>query len=136
MECSQKYVPMMLIVMIGSRLEGLDRLGHRQYNARYLEENHLSSRAQQHFRHHEAVSVLQLYSAIRILLINAASDWERILLMCRIVDILEQCFAQSFDVTVHPFVGGMEHLVRQKMLSVAGYDFGVVITDVDKWRRR
>lgn len=29
----------------------------------------------------------------------------------------------------------MEKSVRDKMLSVAGYDFGAVIKDVGKWKR-
>ena len=36
-------------------------------------ENNLSGRVQDHFRHHESVSVMQLYAAIRILLINTSS---------------------------------------------------------------
>jgi hypothetical protein len=104
---------------------------------RYLEKNHLSGRAQDHFRHHESVSVMQLYAAIRILLINTSSVWDRILLMCRILDILEQCFCDCYSgVTLHPFDGGMEKSVREKMLSVAGYDFGAVISDVGEWKRR
>ena len=100
-------------------------------------ENHLSSRAQYHFRHHESVSVMQLYAAIRILLINTSSVWDRILLMCRILDILEQCFCDCYSgVTLHPFDGGMEKSVREKMLFVAGYDFGAVISDVGEWKRR
>ena len=136
MNCKEKFVPTLLIIKLGNRLEELDDLGHRQYKTRYLEQNHLSGRAQRHFHLHESVSVLQLYAAIRILLINAASDWERILLMCSILNLLEQCFAQTFSVTTHPFVGGMERCVRQKMLSVAGYDFEGVIKDIGKWRRR
>ena len=30
----------------------------------------------------------------------------------------------------------MEKGVREKMLSVAGYDFGAVISDVGEWKRR
>lgn len=30
----------------------------------------------------------------------------------------------------------MEKSVRDKMLSVAGYDFGAVISDVGEWKRR
>lgn len=63
------YVPVQLIIKIGDCLLAVDGLGHQVYSARYLEKNHLSGRAQDHFRHHEAVSVMQLYAAIRILLI-------------------------------------------------------------------
>ena len=98
-------------------------------------ENNLSGRAQDHFRHHESVSVMQLYAAIRILLLNTSSVWERILQMCRILDILEQCFCDCYSgVSLHPFEGGMEKIVREKMLSVAGYDFGAVISDVGEWK--
>lgn len=67
------YVPVQLIIKIGNRLLAVDGLGHQVYSARYLEKNHLSSRAQHHFRYHEPVSVMQLYAAIRILLINTSS---------------------------------------------------------------
>ena len=129
------YVPVQLIIKIGNRLLAVDGLGHQVYSARYLEKNHLSSRAQHHFRHHESVSVMQLYAAIRILLLNTSSVWERILQICRILDILEQCFCECYSgVTLHPFEGGMEKIVREKMLSVAGYDFGAVISDVGDWK--
>ena len=131
------YVPERLIIKIGDRLLAVDGLGHQVYSARYLEKNHLSGRAQCHLRHHESVSVMQLYAAIRILLINTSSVWDRILQMCRILDILEQCFCDCYSgVTLHPFDGGMEKSVRDKMLSVAGYDFGAVISDVGEWKRR
>lgn len=52
------YVPVQLIIKIGNRLLAVDGLGHQVYSARYLEKNHLSSRAQHHFRHHESVSVI------------------------------------------------------------------------------
>ena len=66
-----------------------------------------------------------------------SSVWDRILQMCRILDILEQCFCDCYSgVTLHPFDGGMEKSVRSKMLSVAGYDFGAVISDVGEWKRR
>lgn len=137
MKHSEEYVPIQLIVKIGARLLAEDDLGHQVYKTKYLEKNHLSARAQHHFRFHEAVTVMQLYAAIRILLINASSDWERILLMCRILDMLERCFCEIFPgVTIHPFSEGMEKSVRQKMLAVAGYDFEAVISDVGKWRRR
>ena len=56
--------------------------------------------------------------------------------MCRILDVLEQCFCDCYaGVTLHPFSGGMEQSLRHKMLSVAGYDFGKVVSDVGKWRR-
>ena len=38
--------------------------------------------------------------------------------------------ASSTRPSLHPFEGGMEKSVREKMLSVAGYDFGAVISDV------
>lgn len=133
----EKYVPVKLIIKIGDRLEAVDDLGHHVYSARYLKKNHLSAGAQEHFLKHESVTVMQLYAAIRILLINTSSVWERILLMCRILDMLEQCFCECFaGVTLHPFELGMERSVSQKMLSVAGYDFEAVISDVGKWRRR
>lgn len=44
------YVPVQLIIKIGNRLLAVDGLGHQVYSARYLEKNHLSSRAQHHFR--------------------------------------------------------------------------------------
>ena len=125
MSNQKDYVPIQLIIKIGDCLLAVDGLGHQVYSARYLEKNHLSSRAQYHFRHHESVSVMQLYAAIRILQ------------MCRILDILEQCFCDCYSgVTLHPFDGGMEKSVREKMLSVAGYDFGAVISDVGDWKRR
>lgn len=68
------YVPVQLIIKIGDCLLAVDGLGHQVYSARYLEKNHLSGRAQDHFRHHESVSVMQLYAAIRILLINTSSS--------------------------------------------------------------
>ena len=44
-----------------------------------------------------------------------------------------QCYC--FSVTC-VFQGGMAKIVREKMLSVAGYDFGAVISDVGEWKRR
>ena len=137
MKHGEEYVPIQLIIQIGDRLEAVDDLGHQVFKVKYLEKNHLSARARHHFRYHESVTVMQLYAAIRILLINTTSVWERILLMCRILDVLEQCFCDCFaGVTLHPFEQGMEKSVRQKMLAVAGYDFEGVISDVGKWRRR
>lgn len=131
MSSQKDYVPVQLIIKIGDRLLAVDGFGHQVYSARYLEKNHLSS------SHHESVSVMQLYAAIRILLLNTSSVWDRILQMCRILDILEQCFCDCYSgVTLHPFDGGMEKSVRDKMLSVAGYDFGAVISDVGEWKRR
>ena len=120
------------------RLSFIYKIIHAEMKEVYSpKENNLSSRAQHHFRHHESVSVMQLYAAIRILLLNTSSVWERILQMCRILDILEQCFCDCYSgVTLHPFEGGMEKIVREKMLSVAGYDFGAVISDVGEWKRR
>ena len=46
------------------------------------------------------------------------------------------CGLRYSGVTLHPFEGGMEKIVREKMLSVAGYDFGAVISDVGDWKRR
>ena len=86
MSSQKDYVPERLIIEIGDCLLAVDGLGHQVYSARYLEKNHLSSRAQCHFRHHESVSVMQLYAAIRILLLNTSSVWDRILQMCRILD--------------------------------------------------
>ena len=97
MSSQKDYVPVQLIIKIGDRLLAVDGLGHQVYSARYLEKNHLSSRAQCHFRHHESVSVMQLYAAIRILLLNTSSVWDRILQMCRILDILEQCFCDCYS---------------------------------------
>ena len=103
MSSQKDYVPVQLIIKIGDRLLAVDGLGHQVYSARYLEKNHLSGRAQCHFRHHESVSVMQLYAAIRILLLNTSSVWDRILQMCRILDILEQCFCDCYSgVTLHP----------------------------------
>lgn len=39
------YVPERLIIKIGDCLLAVDGLGHQVYSARYLEKNHLSSRA-------------------------------------------------------------------------------------------
>ena len=65
MSSQKDYVPVQLIIKIGDRLLAVDGLGHQVYSARYLEKNHLSGRAQCHFRHHESVSVMQLYAAVR-----------------------------------------------------------------------
>lgn len=130
MKHSEKYIPLQLIVKIGARLSAVDTFGKQVYSARYLAEHHLSARAQRHFRLHEAVTVMQLYAAVRIQLINTPSPWDRILLVCRILDELEQCFCDCYDgVTLHPFSGGMEQSLRLKMLSVAGYDFEGVVSD-------
>ena len=137
MSYQKDYVPVQVIFKIVDCLLAVDGFGHQVYSARYLVKTHLSSRAQGHFRHHESVSVMQLYAAIRILLLNTSSVWDRILQMCRILDILEQCFCDCYSgVTLHAFDGGMEKSVRDKMLSVAGYDFGAVISDVGEWKRR
>ena len=132
-----RYVPTKLLKHIGNSLVAKDSLGRRKYEVRYLKEHHVSARAQEHFRDLKTVTVMQLYAAIRILLINASSDWERILLLCSFLDMLEDCFAECFgDVTLHPFAEGLEKTVRRKMQLAAGYDFEGAITDVGKWRRR
>jgi len=132
-----QYVPTKLLAYIGNSLVAKDRSGNRKYEVRYLKEHHVSARAQEHFRDLKSVTVMQLYAAIRILLINARSDWERILLLCSFVDMLEECFSDCFgDVSIHPFAEGMEKTVRRKMQSAAGYDFGAVVSDVGKWRRK
>ena len=97
MSNQKDYVPVQLIIKIGDCLLAVDGLGHQVYSARYLEKNHLSGRAQDHFRHHESVSVMQLYAAIRILLINTSSVWDRILLMCRILDVSIQPLFWRFE---------------------------------------
>ena len=53
MSNQKDYVPVQLIIKIGDCLLAVDGLGHQVYSARYLEKNHLSGRAQDHFRHHE-----------------------------------------------------------------------------------
>lgn len=138
MKHSKKYVSTKLIKKVGKYLVEKDKYGRRKYQVQYLKDHHLSGRAQEHFRNnHGALTVMQLYAAVRILLINVSSDWERLLLLCHFLDLLEQSFVDSFsDVTVHPFPGGLKKTVRQKMLSVACYDFEGVIKDVGKWRRR
>ena len=88
-----------------------------------MKEHHLSSRGQTHFRNGEAVSVMQLYAAIRILLVDTASEWERLLLMAHMMDVLEQCYCDMYHETDSPqlFEGGMEQALRRKMLAMAGY---------------
>lgn len=133
-----KYVAKKLIAEIWKRLMEKDRYGRRKYSVSDLKDNHLSGRAQAHFLNDPgALTVLQFYAAIRILLINAPSEWDRLLLLCHFLDMLEEGFAECFgDVTIPLFAGGVEKTVRKKLLSVAEYDFERVIEDVGKWRGR
>lgn len=129
MEKKSFYVPIMLICIIGAKLQELDNNGKRVFSTRYLQGQHLSGRAQSLFLHHEAVSVLQLYAAIRILLINAHTEWDRILLMAHFMDILEDCFCKCYPDanSQHPFGAGMEQMIHQKMRAMPNYDLSKVL---------
>lgn len=122
------FVPILLIGLIGDKLLALDKNGERNFTCRFMKDNHLSSRGQQHFRNGEAVSVMQLYAAIRILLVDTGSEWERLLLMARVMDVLEECFCDMFHETdaQHPFEGGMVQTLRRKMLAMAEFDSSVL----------
>lgn len=127
---SMNYEPVVLIEVLDTRLNRKDANGKRHFTVEYLESQHLSRRAQAHFRKLEAVTVMHIYAALRILLLDEPCMWDRILLVCAFVDLLEQCFCQMYSVPStfpRPFDMGMKAAVRQKMLLLLDYDLSEVV---------
>lgn len=125
-----KYEPVLLIQKIGERLDREEVKGKRQFSTKYLLSQHLSNQALRHFRNVEAVTVMQLYAALRILLLDAPDEWARILLICRFIDLLEQCFCEIYAVTPsfpRPFPQGLVQAVLGKIGRLVGYDLSRVL---------
>lgn len=124
------YEPLELIVQINIELTKMDTDGKRHFTVGYLESQHLSRRAQDHFSKTEPVRVMQVYAALRILLLDEPSMWGRILLVCAFIDLLEQCFCQMFSVPStfpRPFTVGMKAAVEAKMSALLDYDLSKVL---------
>lgn len=127
---SMLYEPVELIKRINIRLNRKNTDGKRHFTVGYLESQHLSRRALDHFRKTEAVSVLHVYAALRILLLDEPSMWDRILLVCCFIDLLEQCFCQAYSVPStfpRPFAIGMKGAVQDKISTLLDYDVRKVV---------
>lgn len=125
-----KYEPVLLIMTMGERLDKEVVKGKRQFSIKYLASQHLSYHALSHFRNVEAVTVMQIYAALRILLLDEPSMWGRILLVCAFIDLLEQCFCQIFSVPStfpRPFAVGMKAALEDKMSALLDYDLSKVL---------
>lgn len=124
------YEPWKLIVQINIQLTKVDTDGKRHFTVEYLQSQHLSRRAQNHFSKMEPVRVMQIYAALRILLLDEPSMWGRILLVCAFIDLLEQCFCQMFSVPStfpRPFAVGMKAALEDKMSALLDYDLSKVL---------
>lgn len=124
------YEPLELIERMNDRLNEKDADGKRHFTVGYLESQHLSRRAQKHFSNLEAVTVMHVYAVLRILLLDEPSIWDRILLVCAFIDLLERCFCHIYSVPAtfpRPFAIGMRAAVREKMSALLDYDIWKVL---------
>ncbi len=119
---------------VGKHLFQRDEFGERIYTCALLAENHVSSRSQKRFAQASPVTLMQMYCAIRFLLINANGDvWTMLLMVCRFYDLLEQDFLIAYHEETSPFPRGMEVALREMVTRLTNDSpgDGGVVTDMD-----